>query len=399
MVARVEPEQERVRLLSIPRDLWLPIAGTGSEDRINTAYSDGRQTLIDTIQESLGIPVNHYIEVDFTGFQRLVEAIDGVPMWFDTAMRDQQSGLVVNGEGCVTLDGEQALALARSRTLEYVEDGTWHTDPTGDLGRIARQQQLVVDAVRRAVSLDLTSASRFNEMINIGVDSVGLDEDLGFDDLAGLALRFRSIGEDTVINRALPVEDYTTAGGAAVLRIVEPAAGEVLAQFRGQSTADFTPGLVQVKVMNASGAPGQAEAVGEALATLGFDFTGVDNIEGLPLAVTQVHFAEGEAAAADVVARHLTSPPGLVENPEVEEGTVVVVTGLDFTTVQQNPRPEGPGEPEVDRVTDDDGGLVSNGVIEDPDAAVDAADGSEGDPITEAIGRTPAEEPPEITCS
>ena len=123
--------------LSIPRDLWLPIAGTGSEDRINTAYSNGRQTLIDTIQESLGIPINHYIEVDFSGFQRLVEAIGGVPMWFDTAMRDQHTGLVINGEGCVTLDGQQALALARSRSLEYVEDGdgtptppaTWAASP------------------------------------------------------------------------------------------------------------------------------------------------------------------------------------------------------------------------------------------------------------------------------
>ncbi len=124
------------------------------------------------------------------------------------------------------------------------------------------------------MSLDLTSASRFNEMIDIGVDSVGLDEALSFDDLAGLALRFRSIGPDTVINRTLPVEDYTTDGGAAVLRIVEPDADAVLAQFRGHSTADFTPGLVQVKVINATGLTGQAEAVGEALSTIGFQFTG-----------------------------------------------------------------------------------------------------------------------------
>ena len=393
LVARVEPQAEQVKLLSIPRDLWLPIAGTGSEDRINTAYSNGRQVLIDTIQEALGIPINHYIEVDFGGFRRLVEAIDGVPMWFDTAMRDQHTGLVVNGEGCVTLDGQQALALARSRSLEYVEDGDWHTDPTGDLGRIARQQQLIVEAVRHAVSLDLTSASRFNELIDIGVDSVGIDEGLGFDALAGLALRFRSIGEDTVINRTLPVEDYTTAGGAAVLRIVEPDADAVLSQFRGHSTADYTPGLVQVKVINGSGAPGQAEAVGEALGTVGFQFTGTENTEGLPLAVTQVHFAPGEIVAADVVARHLTTVPELVQNAEVEAGTVVVVTGLDFTTVQENPRPADDGTPVVDRVDSGDG-LVTNGMVEDPEAAIDVADGSEGEPITEAIGRPPSEDAP-----
>jgi LCP family protein required for cell wall assembly len=397
LVARVEPDAERVKLLSIPRDLWLPIAGTGSEDRINTAYSNGRQTLIDTIQESLGIPINHYIEVDFSGFQRLVEAIGGVPMWFDTAMRDQHTGLVINGEGCVTLDGQQALALARSRSLEYVEDGGWNTDPTGDLGRITRQQQLIVEAVQRAVSLDLTSASRFNEMIDIGVDSVGLDDALSFDDLAGLALRFRSIGPDTVINRTLPVEDYTTAGGAAVLRIVEPDADNVLAQFRGHAAADYTPGLVQVKVVNASGAEGQAEAVGNALSTIGFQFTGTENLDGLPLAVTQVHFAPGEIVAADVVARHLTTPPELVENPDIAPGTVAVVTGLDFTTVQEAARPAADRPPQVDRVVAA-GDLVTSAVVEDPDNAMDVADGSEGVPITDAIGRTPGEAPPEITC-
>jgi LCP family protein required for cell wall assembly len=398
LVARVEPDQEQVKLLSIPRDLWLPIAGTGSEDRINTAYSEGRQTLIDTIQESLGIPINHYVEVDFTGFQRLVESIDGVPMWFDTAMRDINTGLVVNGQGCVTLDGEQALALARSRHLEFVEDGYWSTDPTGDLGRIARQQALILEAVKRAVSLDLTSASRFNEMLDIGVDSVGIDEALSFDDLAGLALRFRSIDDQTIVNRTLPVEDYMTSGGAAVLHIVEPDADGVLAEFRGTSPADYTPGLVQVKVINASGTEGQAEAVGSALDTLGFQFTGTENFTGLPLAVTQVHFAPGEIAAADLVARHLTSVPDLVENAAIAPGTVAVVTGLDFTTVQETPRAAAEAPTAPDRVATE-GDPVTNSVIEDPDAEVTEADGSQGAPITEAIGRTPGEPPPDITCT
>jgi len=398
LVARVEPEDEQVRLLSIPRDLWLPIAGTGGEDRINTAYSSGRQVLIDTIEENFGIPINHYIEVDFAGFRRLVEAIDGVPMWFDGAMRDQHTGLIVNGRGCVTLDGEQALALARSRSLEFLDGEGWSTDPTGDLGRIARQQALILEAVRRAVALDLTDASRFNELIDIGVDSVGLDESLSFDDMAGLALRFRSIDEDTIINRTLPVEDYTTPGGAAVLRIVEPAADTVLGEFRGEggTTAAYTPGLVQVKVVNASGVDGQAEAVGQALDTIGFDFTGTENLDGIPLAVTQVHFAPGEIAAADLVARHLTSEPELVENAAIEPGTVAVATGLDFTTVQENPRAPVDGELEADRVAVNSD-LVHNEAVEDPDSEMDVADGT-GNQVTEAVGHTPGEPPDDITC-
>jgi hypothetical protein len=319
-------------------------------------------------------------------------------MWFDTAMRDRNTGLVVNGEGCLTLDGEQALALARSRHLEYVEDGYWSDDPTGDLGRIARQQVLILEAVEQAVSLDLTSASRFNELVDIGIDSVGIDEGLGFDALAGLALRFREIDDDTILNRTLPVEDYVTDGGAAVLRIVEPDAETVLEEFRGDgAVTDVTPGLVQVKVINASGMTGQAQAVGTALDTIGFQFTGTEDFTGLPLAVTQVHFAPGQEVAADLAARHLTSEPDLIENPAVAPGTIVVVTGLDFTTVQENPRPAGTTPPVADRVAAADD-PVTNGLVEDPEGAIDVADGEHGGAISEPIGRTPGEAPPEITC-
>ncbi|HEY8058916.1 MAG TPA: hypothetical protein VID94_09195, partial [Acidimicrobiales bacterium] len=105
----------------------------------------------------------------------------------------------------------------------------------------------------------------------------------------------------------------------------------------------------------------------------------------------------GEIVAADVVARHLTTPPELVENPDIAPGTVAVATGLDFTTVQRTPRPAGATPPQVDRVVAA-GDLVTNGVVVDPDAQVDVADGSEGVPITAAIGRTAGEAPPEITC-
>ena len=86
----------------------MPIADTGESQRINTAYSadDGPQRLIDTIQQDFGIPINHYIEVDFAGFKGVVDAIGGVPMYFDTPMRDDNSGLNVTEAGCTTLDGD-----------------------------------------------------------------------------------------------------------------------------------------------------------------------------------------------------------------------------------------------------------------------------------------------------
>jgi len=72
LLARVDAAGERVDLLSLPRDLWVPIAGTGQRQRINTAYGEGRQQLIDTIEQDFGLAINHYVEVDFSGFKQLV---------------------------------------------------------------------------------------------------------------------------------------------------------------------------------------------------------------------------------------------------------------------------------------------------------------------------------------
>jgi LCP family protein required for cell wall assembly len=101
-------------LLSLPRDLWVPIAGTDHSAKINSAYNEGPQRLARTVTESLGIPVHHYVEVDFIGFTKMVDEIGGVEICVDYAAQDENTGLRLN-PGCQVLNGEQALAYARSR--------------------------------------------------------------------------------------------------------------------------------------------------------------------------------------------------------------------------------------------------------------------------------------------
>ena len=109
-------------LMSLPRDLWVEIAGTGESQRINTAYNDGPERLATTVSQSLGIPIHHYVEVDFTGFKSIVDEIGGVELCVGYAARDTNSGLALQ-PGCQTLDGSMALAYARSRHYEEW-DGT-----------------------------------------------------------------------------------------------------------------------------------------------------------------------------------------------------------------------------------------------------------------------------------
>jgi LCP family protein required for cell wall assembly len=393
LVARVDAAGEQVDLLSLPRDLWVPIAGTDGRERINTAYSEGRQQLIDTIEEDFGFPINHYVEVDFRGFKQLVEAIDGIPMYFDTAMRDLRSGLWISGQGCVRLDGDQALALARSRELQYLEDGQWISDPTGDLGRITRQQILVLKAVERSVDLDLTDPGKFSRIIDVGVDSVTIDEGIGFDDIAGLMKRFGEVTDETMITHTLPVVPYTTAGGAAVLDVNEAAAGPVLDVFRGVEPDGLVPSSVSVRVLNATGIEGHAASVAEALGYIGFSIVEISGLDTIPVSTSQVRFHADDLAAAERVSRHLPGGTELVEDSSLTPGAVAVVTGLDLLGVSEQPLPESAlVEPRTAPAGDDlptTTTVVSGG---------EEAGGPATTTTTVVVGRSPGEEPEGIHC-
>ena len=126
MIIRVDPQTHQAAILSLPRDLYVPIADTGGKAKINSALpGGGPERLIKTIQQNFGIPINGFIEVNFAGFRSLVDAVNGVPIYFPWPARDDHTGFLVEEPGCVTLDGVQALAYARSRYFETKQNGKW----------------------------------------------------------------------------------------------------------------------------------------------------------------------------------------------------------------------------------------------------------------------------------
>src|SRR4051794_873730 len=135
ILVRVDPRTKHAAMVSFPRDLWVPIAPDGHKQRINTAFTGGAQQLIETIKADFNIPIHHYAQVDFKGFQGLVDAVGGVTIYLASPVRDRVTGLQILQSGCVELHGGQALAYVRSRHTQFEENGRWHTDPRGDLGR------------------------------------------------------------------------------------------------------------------------------------------------------------------------------------------------------------------------------------------------------------------------
>ena len=341
MILRVEPGAERASLLSLPRDLWVPLAGGGNQ-RINSAIQNGGPSeLIDTIEQYFGIPIHHYVQVDFAGFQELVDVIDGVSVYFPAPARDTHSGLDVDTAGCVTLDGQQALGYVRSRHYERYLDGRWRTDPSGDLGRISRQQDFIVRALHQAVAQGGRNPITLDRLVDAGLATVTVDDLLTADDIIRLGQAFRSFDPGSLVNYSLPTRPGS-AGGASILRLVDEEAQPILDRFRGTDHADLRPSDVRVLVLNGSGRTGHAGDTSAALTAAGFGAAGTGEAEQFDVTEPVVRYTAGSEAKADLVARYL-DPSARLEPVDEELGAdVVVVTGSLQTGVRTAPRPPGP---------------------------------------------------------
>ena len=344
MLLRVDPNSTQAQLLSFPRDLWVTIPGAG-EQKINAALSaGGAQTLIDTITQNFGVPVHHYVEVDWLGFENLVAAVDGVPMYFDKPLRDPTTGLNIPHAGCVNLSPEQALAFARSRSLEYSEDGgaTYAVDGSGDLGRISRQQAFIRVAIQRAIDRGVRNPITLNTLVNVGIDAVGaVDTELTPDDLITLGTAFRSFEPDQLQTMSLDVYD-DNVNGAAILRLQDTEANQQRIDiFKGLGDGvSGQSGSVRVAVNNGTGDSGQATDVAEGLGALGFDTSpGTGDAEDFGFTRTLVRYQPGNEAAAQYVAAQLVNGADLEEVGATYVADVIVVTGTDYAGVTDSLQP------------------------------------------------------------
>jgi LCP family protein required for cell wall assembly len=341
MVVRVDPKGDDARILSFPRDLWVDIPGSG-RNRINASltYGDGTPTLlIQTIKANFGIDINHYVSINFAGFKNLVKLVGGVPVWFDTPVRDSKSGLNVENGGCTTLDENGAIYYVRSRHLRYRDaDGDWVSDPTSDIGRVARQQDFIRRVIRRAISKGARNPNTLRGLIDTGSRNIGLDQVTTAGDLITLGKAFRNFDPDELGTYSLPVVDVVR-GGAAVLDLVEGEAQPTLDLFRGTGSAAGaaapTPGTVTVRVVNGTGKQNQAADTSQVFADLGFKTSTPGS--GPNVYRTEVRYRPGQEAQAILVARYLATDPALVPDPDALDLTVV--TGPDLF-VRTDPRPE-----------------------------------------------------------
>ncbi|MBU3689711.1 MAG: LytR family transcriptional regulator, partial [Actinobacteria bacterium] len=251
MILRLDPTTNAGAVLSFPRDLWVKIAGKKSRSRINSAFNrDDPNTLVLTIWENFGIPVDHYVNVDFCAFKKIVDAVGGVRVPFATPIRDRNTGLNIENAGCHRFDGEEGLAYVRSRKLFYYDNDSqsWKQDPAADRGRISRQQDFLRRALQKALDVGAGSPTVAKDLIDAALEFVILDDQLTPGKLLELAQAMRNLDPATL-------KTYQVEGLGKLINgqsVIEPkletdTMQSVLAVFQGEARlVDAPEQLVEV---------------------------------------------------------------------------------------------------------------------------------------------------------
>ena len=167
MVVHLNPNTHTAALLSIPRDLFEPNARAQAQaNKIDAALYQGPSQLATAVEEDFGIPINHFIELNFTTFANVVNAIGGVDMYFPKRVFDAYSSLQIERPGCYHLDGIHALEVVRARHLQIqysAADGTnpraWPYEPLSDLARIRRTHEFLRVVAGKVASMGIGNPS------------------------------------------------------------------------------------------------------------------------------------------------------------------------------------------------------------------------------------------------
>ena len=180
IVLTVNPNNNSVKMLSIPRDTRTNIIGKGKEDKINHAFAFGGVPMaMDTVENFLDIPIDYYMQINMEGFKDIVDAVGGVEVQNNL---DFTSNNFHFAKGEITLNGEEALSFSRMR----------YEDPRGDFGRQSRQRQIIQAVINKGVSLSsLTNFSDISTAIGKNIKT-----NLTFEQIVNIQKNYREAGKN-----------------------------------------------------------------------------------------------------------------------------------------------------------------------------------------------------------
>jgi LCP family protein required for cell wall assembly len=190
LLVHISKKRDKAAIISIPR---------ATHSKINSAYNwGGAPLLIETFESMSGLRIDHYVEVNFVGFVRMVDALGGVEICTKRDINDPKSHLSLPA-GRHILDGVDSLKYVRSRTF----------DGLGDLGRMKRQQEFAGAMLRKATSAGvLLNPIKLLDFINSALASVTTDSGLSQGDLLTLGKQLRNLSASNVRTLTIPLKYY-----------------------------------------------------------------------------------------------------------------------------------------------------------------------------------------------
>ncbi|GAA5415690.1 polyisoprenyl-teichoic acid--peptidoglycan teichoic acid transferase TagU [Paraliobacillus ryukyuensis] len=181
VVASINPSNESVQLVSIPRDTRAEIVGHGTTEKINHAYAYGGADMsVNTVENFLDIELDYYVKVNMQGLEELVNAVGGITVDNEIAWTD--SGYYKKGYdyelGEIDLNGAQALGYVRMRKQ----------DPEGDFGRTKRQRKVIEAIIQKGASVG--SVTKISDVLDVLGSNV--ETNMKFNDMKNLFLNYRN---------------------------------------------------------------------------------------------------------------------------------------------------------------------------------------------------------------
>jgi LCP family protein required for cell wall assembly len=360
MILHLNPSKGSLSILSIPRDLFVPNARSDGANKIDAALYQGPDQLINAIEEDFGIPIQHFVELNFDSFINVVNALGGIKMYFPEPVFDAYSGLNIQTTGCLSLNGTQALQVVRARHLQYKGPGVtttypryWPQENQSDIARIRRDHEFLRVLAAAVKAKGLTDPITDQQLVSGVVGQLTVDSGFSATDMINLVLTYHGVSVNKSPQLTMPVAvdqfgSYTYKGGAYgdVEFPAQPQDRAAVDQFLGLTAGNDdtysggtlpAPSSVTVSVLNGSGTYNQASDTATSLQAYGFHIGTVGDTTPVGReAETVVYYSAktpAELAAAQAVANTMSGAVIMAKDPTmVSPGSqVTVVTGTDFT--------------------------------------------------------------------
>jgi LCP family protein required for cell wall assembly len=377
ILLHLSPGRHAATVISFPRDSVVPILacaahGTGTPgqvadpsalERINATFANGGPScLFKTVEQETGIRIDHFLELNFTGFEHVVNDIGGVSICLPFAVNNPESGLVL-GKGQHHVGGK--LALAFWRTRENIGEGS-------DLQRIQRDQYLMASLLQGVEQSDiLGSPTRVFSVVKDAASAMTTDMDLS--NLVQVASSARGLSSQSVQFIETPTVPYPGDPEAEV-EFQQPQADALFSALAHDKTlpkakkktgtvtpvlAAASPSMVNVQVLNGSGASGVAATTGAALTSRGFHVISTGDASAFNYTQSVIVYA---SAAQKPEVRTLKKQLADVTtrmDPTLAEGTVELILGSSYPGTLATPG-SSTSKPPVNGLAKTYGGIKGN---------------------------------------